>query len=204
MHESWDEIIADVHRDIPRLRARFGAPHMIQDRCQMCTDAGFPDVLAHYKPVPKGMSHDGKGKPALCYDHAHGKTPVFILRMKGGTVQTEPNKLEPEPVLKSEPITTPELCGCGRPRIHKGRCAVRRNGQAIEPAKPPQTVRTKTTAKLTMPEVLANLLGMLELHRAEIDKDIEAVQRVTRMVAYVEESGTAAEFFKRHSLTAAL
>lgn len=66
----------------------------------MCADAGYPDVLAHYKAVPKGMSHDGKGRPALCYAHAHGQVPGFFKKADRDRLsvgkQVEEKKVEAE------------------------------------------------------------------------------------------------------------
>ena len=175
----------------------------------MCRDAGFPNVLAHYKPVPSGMSHNGKAIPALCWDHKHGKVPRHISE-----TPTPTNGMEALVEQTHREIATEELCGCGRPVVHKGRCSARRNAQAKPQALARSTVaapvnltpktRTKSTLKLTLPEVLANLANMLELHRAEVDEDLEAIRRVVRMVHHAEESDAAAEFLTKNGLTSAL
>ena len=64
---------------------------MSDERCQMCKEAGFPDVLAHYKAVPKGSSHDGKAHPPLCWDHKHGKMPRFIQALSQSKEPPLPN-----------------------------------------------------------------------------------------------------------------
>ena len=48
--------------------------------CGPCKDAGFPNIIATYKAVRAGMSHDGRDHPAMCYSHRMGVTPPYILR----------------------------------------------------------------------------------------------------------------------------
>lgn len=43
--------------------------------CVPCKEAGFNNILAHYKGTPAGMSHNGKAIPPMCYDHKNGKVP---------------------------------------------------------------------------------------------------------------------------------
>ena len=63
------------------------------DICIPCREAGFPNVVAHYKGVKPGQSQDGKGSPAMCFDHKHGKIPKFI---QNKTVSVDKiNKEEP-------------------------------------------------------------------------------------------------------------
>ena len=51
---------------------------MISHVCALCKEAGFPNIIAHYKPVPAYQSHTGKAIPALCWDHKNGKVPRHI------------------------------------------------------------------------------------------------------------------------------
>jgi hypothetical protein len=168
----------------------------------MCAEAGFPDVLAHYKAVLKGMSHDGKAKPALCYDHAHGKTPAFILRLHASKVE---EKNTDTPTTESQ-TPSQETCGCGRPASHRGRCAFRRGAkpaqpsQAIERATPSLTVRTRRANRepsLSLVEVLTNLQAMLEQHQRDIESDINAVRRVVTLVEGAQRAESAAEFLNK-------
>lgn len=60
---------------------------MIEPRCQSCKEAGFPDVLAHYKSISAGQSRDGKSRPALCWDHYHGKIPRFVMSVQENSLE---------------------------------------------------------------------------------------------------------------------
>lgn len=100
----------------PSRQAMHGRTVLTDERCQMCKEAGFPDVLAHYKAIPRGMSHDGQAHPALCYDHKNGKVPKFI--------QKKIDEAEPVEARVDKPEDEPEqdLCDCGKPWKHPGRC----------------------------------------------------------------------------------
>lgn len=49
------------------------------ERCVPCKEAGFPNILAHYKGVPAGKTHNGKTQHPMCWDHYHKKEPKHIL-----------------------------------------------------------------------------------------------------------------------------
>jgi hypothetical protein len=82
------------------------------ERCEPCKTAGFPDILAHYKEVPAGRSHDGKRIPPMCWDHKHGKVPRYMQ-----TAEPEPETAgEPESVnagMKLMGNQASKVCVCG-------------------------------------------------------------------------------------------
>jgi len=168
---------------------------MADDRCAMCRDAGFPNVLAHYKPIPAGQAYDGKAVPALCFDHKHGKAPKFIVAVKDQEIADRANagQEEGEPEGK---------CGCGRALIHKGRCSFRRqNGSGAEKqARPSRTLRTQIPRngkpdKLI--DALQNIRGFLNAAKEKIDHDLAAVDAVIEIVRRADESESADEFMQR-------
>lgn len=201
---SFEDLISQAHSDINEFREKRGLNHwnfkearmanLSDDRCKMCADAGFPDILAHYKAVPKGMSHDGKGKPALCWDHAHGKIPRHILESRPQQAEPEPKA---EPGLTNQTKSEVEKCGCGRPLPHKGRCAFRRgengNSRALAPtaAKPVRGKRAKSLS-----DVLLDLRVGLQMYIAEQQRNVEAVERVIQLVERANAANSAAEFFE--------
>jgi hypothetical protein len=140
-HKGWCSVRFAASEKRQRL---FGRKVVADERCQMCKELGFPDVLAHYKGTPAGMSHNGKAIPALCWDHKNGKVPKFIK-------QNAPAEVEKVTAPKGYEVFDPtkaaaEICGCGRPLPHKGRCSVRREAQE-KPQAPPRP--KKKTVPLT-------------------------------------------------------
>jgi hypothetical protein len=55
---------------------------MSDEVCLPCKQAGFANILAHYKGVSKGMSANGKEIPPMCFDHKHGRVPKHIQRVQ--------------------------------------------------------------------------------------------------------------------------
>ena len=101
--DDWQREIADAHlwvqmerrsRGLGLWKFVDGVNAMGDERCQMCKDAGFPDVLAHYKAVAAGRSHDGKAQPPLCWDHKNGKVPKRMQPAVTITMCAQCNKQE--------------------------------------------------------------------------------------------------------------
>jgi hypothetical protein len=168
---------------------------MTDERCAMCAEAGFPNVLAHYKAIPKGMSHDGKGSPSLCWDHKHGKTPSFVARTQNNQLETlvEQAHAEIAATKEGKEPAAGDVCGCGRKMPHKGRCAFRRLHDQ------PQAIAKKTPrldkSVGSLPEVLQNLKALLEGQAAEIQRNVEAVERVLAIVNCANQAESRADFF---------
>lgn len=167
---------------------------MSDDRCAMCAEAGFPNVLAHYKPVPKGMSHDGKGCPPLCWDHKHGKVPRFILELKGNGLEALVEQAHKEIAEDANTKLTTRArlcaCGCGEPmegysprlsfiRGHKPKKTAIQRAPA---EKPIQVARGRKPANLSLIGVLQNLRGLLDFQKQEIDRNMNAVDTVIELV----------------------
>lgn len=86
-------MIEQSHTEIDEIRRAQGKPQwnwaerreaiVSDERCQMCKEAGFTDVLAHYKGVAKGASATGQAIPPLCFDHKNGRVPKFIVDKLG-------------------------------------------------------------------------------------------------------------------------
>lgn len=93
----------------------------LDERCALCRDAGFPDILAHFKAVRAGESHDGKAHPALCYDHKHGKMPKFLAgKINADRMAEDPLPAERDASVEEARVDSPK-CYCGRPLGHRGR-----------------------------------------------------------------------------------
>jgi RNA polymerase sigma-70 factor (ECF subfamily) len=70
-----------------RLNIKRGDLNDMSDMCRPCADAGFKNIIAHYKGVPKGQSHDGKEHPPMCFDHKHGKLPKHMQHLEDKEVE---------------------------------------------------------------------------------------------------------------------
>src|ERR1700733_9157451 len=204
MPHDFEELIRQAHADANSIRRAqglkpwdFGDKPMADERCKMCHDAGFPNVIAHYKGIEKGRSHDGKEHPPLCWDHKHGKTPRHILEANGNSTIVGSS-----PIEESVSPAAEERCGCGRPVVHRGRCAARREKpanqiqQAITKSAPVSVqAKRQPREQMSLVQVLENLQGMLEEHQKETVANVDAVRRVIMLVQGAEKAGSAAEFF---------
>lgn len=52
------------------------------ERCGPCADAGFPDILAHYRGEPASTSRTGKAVPPMCHAHAHGLVAQHLKKIE--------------------------------------------------------------------------------------------------------------------------
>lgn len=189
---------------------------MVDERCAECASAGFPNVLAHYKAIPKGMSHDGKATPALCWDHKHGKTPRFITESKNNSLEKLVDDAHRE-IAQRQPETVPKklncgkaicACGCGTEFIKTGPRSKFIAGHKPERANPTKITtaiesrkvvlstapRRRPMKNLSLTEVLVNLKTMLGARAAELQRNQEAVETVLVLIQQVEKVNTAAEF----------
>lgn len=87
---AWNNIIQDAHNWFDDLRRKKNLKpwdwinrkesDMNSEICKPCADAGFKNIIAAYKGVKAGMSHNGKEIPPMCYDHKNGRVPKYIQR----------------------------------------------------------------------------------------------------------------------------
>ena len=189
-------LIVEAHCDAQRIRRAKGLPPwdfgdgtaMGDERCAMCKDAGFPNVLAHYKAIPAGMSHNGHAIPPLCFDHKHGRVPPFIASAQHKSEKpVEPVKPEANTMPKEET----EVCGCGRPLPHKGRCEARRANTTLPPrfdarptargatADPPRRNGSSLLGGFPIGQWIEDLRGK----RDKLDAAIRALEELERSVA---------------------
>jgi hypothetical protein len=92
----------------------------------MCREAGFLDILAHFKAVSASQSKDGKAHPALCYDHFHGRVPKHIERANGVSLADRLLAMNAAP--EPPQVEQTELCACGKVNHHRGACRGRPRG----------------------------------------------------------------------------
>lgn len=88
-----------------------GVEVVSDERCEMCRDAGFPDILAHYKGVSAGGSNTGKSIPSLCFDHKHGRVPKHLEKLKQ---EQELRKSKDEPAAPAPVPDRPTFSGKAR------------------------------------------------------------------------------------------
>jgi hypothetical protein len=180
---------------------------MADDRCAMCREAGFPDVLAHYKPVPAGMSHNGKAVPPLCWDHKHGKVPRFITEVKGNSLEALVEQTHREIAGKANAAVSANgrvcACGCGTSmgdyveRLKFIRGHKPKKTALAKTERPIHVPRGRKPKNLSLIDVLQNLRGLIDAQKAEIDKNLGAVDTVIELVRRADESESAADFMRR-------
>ena len=169
---------------------------MADERCKMCHDAGFPNVIAHYKGIEKGRSHDGKEHPPLCWDHKHGKTPRHILEANGNS--TIAGSL---PIEESVSPAAEERCGAAAlSSIVEDAPRVAKNLQTTS-SRPSQSQRQyqfKQTATSRADVTCASIrefTGDAGRASKRTVANVDAVRRVIMLVQGAEKAGSAAEFF---------
>jgi hypothetical protein len=187
----------------------------------MCREAGFPNVLAHYKPVSAGMSHNGKAVPALCWDHKHGKVTRFISNITENSLEAmvEQTHREIADLVNgsSTAITTTveeaRLCACGFgqkiPDNYGTRMSYIRGHKSRQAVEKTHTIKLQKVARverktrnMSLVEVLENVRGLLDTQKQVIDRHLAAVATVIELVRFADESETGDQFLSK--LTGAL
>lgn len=190
---------------------------MAEERCTLCREAGFPNVLAHFKGVSAGMSTTGKAEPPLCWDHKHGKVPRFLAETTGNSLEAIVDQTHREIAGQSNgrppAAIAPRLCacGCGDPmpegysdrlsfiRGHKTKHALAKS----EPVPVGRRIKPVTASRgrkiVGLVEVLQDLRGLLDAQRSEIDRNLTAVDVVIELVLRADQADSAAEFVRRRA-----